>query len=261
MKSTKQETKEKTYANEIFDNAEGYIRSPNFEKYVHSIARMLFINDNSDMFNDILQECAIAVIESFNTFDPQKCGGFSFFWGHAYKRMYEYAKKEMNKQINVVHIPIHRTNAAFGNEKRKYAYEQVKHTYVRGLMYDRVSDHQTDQDNLDENVYPFNNRTSLNTTVRGVEKGRDKTLFDDYQISLNSDSDAVIDIAEAFNKLPKEYQTVVGMRIGSIPTNDGNDSYDSIARTLGISKRRAQYLYNKGRDMMREELSCYNANT
>lgn len=260
MKSTKQKTQEKTYANEIFDNAEGYIRSPNFEKYVHSIARMLSINDNSEIFSDIMQECAIAVIESFNTFDPQKCGGFSFFWGHAFKRMYEYAKKEMNKQINVVHIPIHRTNAAFGNEKRKYAYEQVKHTYVRGLMFERISDNPFDQDNMDDGVYPRNIQNQ-NSTVCGIEKGRDKTLFDDYQISLNSDSDAVIDIAEAYKKLPKDCQTVVGMRIGNIKTDDGKDSYDSIAKTLGISKRRAIYLYAKGRDLMKEELSCYKFKT
>lgn len=237
--------------NEVFDNVDGYLNSPNFRKYVGAIARRLSVNENCEFYDDISQECAIAVIEAFNTFDPQKCGGFNFFWGHAYLRMYEYAKRELNKQVNPVHIPINRANSAFSNEKRKYAYEQIKHTYVRGLMFEKATGLNCDIETVGDNESASHNFRA------SVPENRDVSDFNAYQIAMSSDNDAIIDIAEAFKLLPNDCKDAVGMRIGSIPTNNGKNDYDSIAKTLGISKRNAQCLYAKGRDFLKEKLSCY----
>lgn len=102
-------------------NANVLLSSKEFMNCVVKIASTFGITKyNDDIFNDIKQVCAIAVIEALDLYDAEKVGGN--FWGYAYKRMYEYAKNEVANQREIVHIPYNRRN---GTGK----YEKISHVY------------------------------------------------------------------------------------------------------------------------------------
>jgi len=206
------------FKNKNYSNVEGYLSCPDFAKNVAAIAHSLNVKPEEETFKDITQECAIAVIESYGTWDTKKCGGLEFFWGYAYKRMREYAKKECNKHRNIVDIPYNRTNSAFANETRKYTYDRITHQYS-SLTYDN---------------------------------GDPIPIADS-----NPDIAAVMDITNAINKLTKERRTVFDMKMGFAPTKSGKTSFDDIAETLGIKRGNAIYLFNQAKKQLRAELFCY----
>jgi len=101
-------------------NFERLLSSREFTNQVNQIANFFRVGYNEDLKSDVRQVCAIAAWEAFQKYDEKKTNGN--FWGYAYLRMREYAKREIFMQRNIVHIPL---NHMAENAK----YEQVAHTY------------------------------------------------------------------------------------------------------------------------------------
>ena len=107
-------------------NIETLLSSKEFTAQVNQIANTFRVGYNDDIKNDVRQACSIAVWEALQLYKPEKVGGN--FWGYAYPRMHEAAKREVANQRHLVHLPMNRINPAYG-------YETVTHTY-EGLTFD-----------------------------------------------------------------------------------------------------------------------------
>ena len=202
--------------NRTHDTVEGYLSDPDFKKNVTAIAVSLNVNPDSETFKDISQECAIAVISAFNSFDPSKTGELNFFWGYAYPRMYERAKNETNKQRNTVAIPYNRINKAYSNKNRKYNYEQITHTYTT-LQFDCG----------------------------------DSKMFCGV---MDKDVGLDMDIKKAIESLPDMQRDVFKMKMGLKPTNSGFDTYEAIVETLGITRRKAESIFSTAKKAVKKQL-------
>jgi len=109
-------------------NLETLISSAEFKTICMTIANGFGVDYRTELYQDVKQVCAIAVMESLEKYDESKSSGPDRFFHYAYGRMWQYAKREVNEQRNLVHIPENR----FGGSKK---YEKIEFSY-EGLTYD-----------------------------------------------------------------------------------------------------------------------------
>lgn len=107
-------------------NIEELLSSKEFTNIVNQLASEFRVLYTEELKNDIRQVCSIAAWEALQKFNAEKCGGN--FWGYAYLRMREMAKREVFEQRNIVHIPM---NHITDSEK----YDGIVHTY-EGLTWE-----------------------------------------------------------------------------------------------------------------------------
>lgn len=105
---------------------ERLIASQEFTNQVNQIANTFRVGYNEELKNDVRQACALAAWEAYQMYDSTKTNGN--FWGYAYLRMREYAKREVFNQRNIVHIPL---NHIADNRN----YSKVTHSY-EGLTWE-----------------------------------------------------------------------------------------------------------------------------
>lgn len=119
---------------------ERLIASQEFTNQVNQIANTFRVGYNEELKNDVRQACALAAWEAYQMYDSTKTNGN--FWGYAYLRMREYAKREVFNQRNIVHIPM---NHIADNRN----YTKVTHSY-EGLVWEDGHDKfGTDDNNID----------------------------------------------------------------------------------------------------------------
>lgn len=195
------------------------LSSKEFENIVVKIASSFGINKHNDLYNDVKQACAIAVIDAFDKYDAEKCGGN--FWGYAYPRMYEYGKNEVANQRELVHIPYNRRN---GTGK----YEKISHEY-----YDLVRPNDG--------------------------HAHDEYLADDYIEVEEHDCNAGLsmDIAAALDSLNKEQREVFELMNGlrEMKNENANITYGNVANELGVNIAVVRRRYNSALEAMREYLA------
>lgn len=106
-------------------NIDALLSSKEFTNIVNQLANKFGVAYNSELKDDVRQVCAMKAWEALATYDPAKVG--NNFWGYAYPRMYEYAKREVYEQRNTVHIPMNRTSewGASDYEKTSHSYEAL----------------------------------------------------------------------------------------------------------------------------------------
>ena len=115
-------------------NIESLLSSTEFTNQVNQIANSFGVSYSNDIKNDVRQACAIAVWESLEKYDEDKVG--KNFWGYAYLRMREYAKREVYNQKNLVHIPMNKTSEWTGwRANRGLENNEVTHSY-EGLTWE-----------------------------------------------------------------------------------------------------------------------------
>jgi len=102
------------------------LKSKDFNNIVNVIIYE-FGKMQSDIKDDIRQICSIVVVRLIEQYDPDLNDRF---WSYAKPFMTEYAKRELNNQKNVVHLPYNRTNGGFKE------YEKIKHKYEDLIMPD-----------------------------------------------------------------------------------------------------------------------------
>lgn len=119
---------------------ERLIASREFTNQVNQIANTFRVGYNEELKNDVRQACAIAAWEAYQMYDNTKTNGN--FWGYAYLRMREYAKREVFNQRNIVHIPMNRIA-----DNRDYS--QVTHSYESLAWEDGHDKFGTDDNNAD----------------------------------------------------------------------------------------------------------------
>ena len=103
-------------------NIEELLRSKDFNNIVNVIIYE-FGKMQDDIKKDIRQTCAIVVINAIKKYDSSINDNF---WIYCKPFMTEYAKRELNLQRNIVHIPYNHTNGGFKNyEKIKYEYQDI----------------------------------------------------------------------------------------------------------------------------------------
>ena len=107
-------------------NIEELLSSKEFTNIVNQLASEFRVLYTEELKNDLRQVCSIAAWEALQKYNAEKCGGN--FWGYAYLRMREMAKREVFEQRNIVHIPM---NHIADNAK----YDGVAHTY-EGLTWE-----------------------------------------------------------------------------------------------------------------------------
>lgn len=107
-------------------NIEELLSSKEFTNIVNQIASEFRVLYTEELKNDVRQVCSIAAWEALQKYNAEKCGGN--FWGYAYLRMREMAKREVFEQRNIVHIPM---NHIADNAK----YDGISHTY-EGLTWE-----------------------------------------------------------------------------------------------------------------------------
>lgn len=105
---------------------EDLLKSKDFNQIVNVIIYE-FGKMQSDIKDDIRQICSIVVVRLIEQYDPDLNDRF---WSYAKPFMTEYAKRELNNQKQVVHLPYNRTNGGFKE------YEKVRHTYQDLTMPD-----------------------------------------------------------------------------------------------------------------------------
>lgn len=118
---------------------ERLIASQEFTNQVNQIANTFRVGYNEEVKNDVRQVCMLAAWEAYQMYDSSKTNGN--FWGYAYLRMREYAKREVFNQRNIVHIPM---NHIADNRD----YSQVTHSY-EGLAWEDGHDKFGTYDNND----------------------------------------------------------------------------------------------------------------
>jgi RNA polymerase sigma factor (sigma-70 family) len=101
------------------ENFERLIASQEFTNQVNQIANTFRVDYNEELKNDVRQVCMLAAWEAYQMYDSAKTNGN--FWGYAYLRMREYAKREVAKHRNIVHLPMNRIEGS--------NYDRVTHSY------------------------------------------------------------------------------------------------------------------------------------
>lgn len=113
---------------------EKLLKTKEFATLVNKIAGAFNVSSKDEIMPDVIQACSISVVESLRAYDPEKVGGN--FWGYAYLRMREYAKREIYSQRNIVHIPMNKTSEWSGfYAKRGITHDVVNLTY-EGITFD-----------------------------------------------------------------------------------------------------------------------------
>ena len=186
-------------------NAEDLLRSKNFNNIVNVIIYELG-KMQDDVKNDIRQVCAIVVVNAIKKYNPELNDNF---WVYCKPFMTEYAKRELNLQMNIVHIPYNHTNGGFKN------YEKIKHEY-QDVYYP------------DGHIIP----------IQGKQ----------------ADVCTMMDIKSAIESLNDMQNTVVKMRIGMIPTNNGKTDFTSIGETIGLPMHKARAIFIESQEILKKYL-------
>ena len=186
-------------------NIEDLLRSKNFNNIVNVIIYE-FGKMQDDVKNDIRQTCAIVVLKAIKKYNPELNDNF---WVYCKPFMTEYAKRELNLQKNVVHIPYNHTNSSFKN------YEKIRHEYQD--MY-----------------YPDGNMVALQDN--------------------QTDVCAMMDIKNAIESLNETQNTIVKMRIGIVPTNNGKTDFTSIGESVGLPMHKARAIFIESQQILKKYL-------
>ncbi len=195
-------------------NLETLISSAEFKTICMEIANGFGVDYRTNLYQDVKQVCAIAVFESLERYDTNKCSGINDgttnyrFWHYAYGRMWQYSKREVNEQRNLVHIPENR----LGGSKR---YEKVEYSY-EGLTYD------------DGHNKPFDTETNS--------------------------VDLSIDIKSAMEMLDAETRYIIEVRSEIVEGKSGKSDWSSIAKDLNMSVSVVRNLYKSGKEQLAEML-------
>ena len=173
----------------------------------------------NDIFNDIKQVCAIAVIECFDLYEAEKVGGN--FWGYAYQRMYEYAKNEVANQRETVHLPYNRRNGTCGYEKEQHEYYGIE------------------RENDGHEQYKYTSDTYMELEAHECPEG------------------LKMDIAAALNTLNDEQREIVELMHGIKDLKDEtkNITYGNVAEELGIHVATLRRKYNDALNTLRAYLA------
>lgn len=113
---------------------ERLIASQEFTNQVNQIANTFRVGYNEELKNDVRQVCMLAAWEAYQMYDSSKTNGN--FWGYAYLRMREYAKREVSKHRNIVHLPVNRIEGS--------NYDHITHSY-EGLTWEDGHDKFNDE--------------------------------------------------------------------------------------------------------------------
>ena len=195
-------------------NIEVLLSSKEFTNQVNQIANLFNVGYNEDIKDDVRQACAIAAWVALQKYDAVKTNGN--FWGYAYLRMREYAKREVYKQRNVVHIPMNRTTEWAGCYAKKGVEDSVVvHTY-ESLTWD---------------------------------DGHDK-MFD----TVSNDIATAMDIETALATLDEETRYIFEVHAELKEGYSGKSDYTTLSKELGIPTYVVRQRFNAARTALAELL-------
>ena len=191
------------------------LASDEFKKNSEHIIRRLNIPYNCETANDLRQEMAIAVMESLNTYNPDKIG--KNFWGHANLWMNSRAKKFLQTYGTLVRLPINRQGGAHW-EKMGYEAETITVTYFENWEYSdsdkRLSDNEIQ--------------------ARGIYSS----------ITLKELYNAIC------SELTENEKYVILVKLGWTCTKNRKSDFKSISDDLGIKTATARTLYAKAKQKL-----------
>ena len=191
-------------------NLENLLSSEEFRTITSEIASKFGVEYKSPIYQDVKQVCAIAVFESLERYDVEKCSGIKDgtnnyrFWHYAYGRMWAYTRREVIEQKNLVHIPENRLDTRPGYEKVEHSYEKLNY-----------------------------------------EDGNDKP-FESY----GGDIHLAIDIDNALGMLDAETRYIVEVHAEITEGKSGKSDFASIAKDLNMSLATVKNLYNNAKEQL-----------